>query len=304
MTPPTNKLRSAADVVRSIPSGSHIALGGFSIARNVITVVHELIRQKKRDLTISQGVVGLDTDLLVGAGLVKRLIMGGGSLDRFGPVHCVNRARETSSLFYEDYTSLSMCFRYLAGALGLSFIPIKSLLASEVLQRLESGPGADSVKRSKCPFTGEEYVLLRALTPDVSLVHVQLADQQGNCQIAGPRWENEEQAKAARRLIVIAEEIVPTEYIQRAPERTIIPGHRVEAVIHQPYGAVPTGVFGCYDYDADHLRLYVDHAREPKRFQEYLESYVFGCTDHAEYLEKLGGSKRMEELRADPVLGY
>ena len=127
-----DKVKSVSEVVRSIPSGSHIALGGFAIARNLIAVVHELIRQQKRDLTLSQGVVGLETDLLVGAGLVGHLIMGGGSLDRFGPAHCVNRARETKSLRYEDYTSLSICFRYLAGALGLSYIPIKALFASEI----------------------------------------------------------------------------------------------------------------------------------------------------------------------------
>jgi glutaconate CoA-transferase subunit A len=299
-----NKVKSASEVVKTIPSGAHVALGGFAIARCVIAVVHELIRQQKRDLTISQGIVGLDTDLLVGAGLVSRLIMGGGSLDRFGPVHCVNRAREAKSLRCEDYTGLSICFRYLAGALGLSFIPIKAMLASEVLERLEAGPAAGDVKRSKCPFTGEEYILLKALTPDVSLVHVQVADAEGNCQIQGPRWENEEQAKAARRLIVVADEIVPIEYIQRSPERTIIPGHRVEAVIHQPFGAAPSAVFGRYDYDADHLRLYVDHAKEPRRFKEYLEKFVLGCRDHWEYLEKLGGLRRMEELRADPVLGY
>jgi len=267
-------------------------------------VVHELIRQQKRDLTLSQGVVGLDTDLLVGAGLVSHLIMGGGSLDRFGPAHCVNRARETKSLRCEDLTSLSLCFRYLAGALGLSFIPIKSLFASEILERLEAGPGAEDVKRSKCPFTGEEYVLLRALTPDVSIVHVQVADRDGNCQINGARWGNEEQAKAGRRLIVVAEELVPTEFIQRSPERTIIPGHRVEAIIHQPFGAIPTSVFGCYDYDADHLRLYVEHAKQPRRFQEYLDQFVLGCRDHWEYLEKLGGLRKMMELRAEPILGY
>lgn len=299
-----DKVKSVAEVVQSIPSGAYIALGGFAIARNAIAVVHELIRQEKRDLTISQGVVGLETDLLVGAGLVSHLIMGGGSLDRFGPAHCVNRARETKSLLCEDYSSLSMCFRYLAGALGLSFIPIKSLLASEILERLEAGPAAGNLKRSRCPFTGEEYVLLRALTPDVSLVHVQVADQQGNCQIHGPHWENEEQAKAARRLIVVAEEIVPTEYIQRSPERTIIPGHRVEAVIHQPYGAAPTAVFGRYDYDEAHLRMYVEHAKEPERFNDYLKNFVFGCRDHWDFLQKLGGLQRMEELRADPVSGY
>jgi len=300
----TDKVKSVSEVVRSVPSGSHIALGGFAIARNLIAVVHELIRQQKRDLTVSQGVVGLETDLLVGAGLVSHLIMGGGSLDRFGPAHCVNRARESKSLRCEDLTSLSVCFRYLAGALGLSFIPIKSLFASEILQRLEAGPGASDVKQLKCPFTGEEYVLLRALTPDVSFIHVQIADREGNCQINGARWGNEEQAKAGRRLVVVAEELVPTEFIQRSPERTIIPGHRVEAIIHQPFGAMPTSVFGCYDYDADHLRLYVDHAKEPRRFQEYLEKFVLGCRDHWEYLEKLGGLPRMEELRAEPILGY
>jgi len=299
-----SKVKSVSEVVRSIPCGSHIALGGFAIARNLIAVVHELIRQQKTDLTVSQGVVGLDTDLLVGAGLVKHLVMGGGSLDRFGPVNCINRARENRSFSYEDYTSLSMCFRYLAGALGLSFIPIKSLLASEILERLETGAGSGNVKRSKCPFTGEEYVLLRALTPDVSFVHVHVADSEGNCQIHGARWENEEQAKAARRLIVMAEEIVPTEYIQRFPEKTIIPGHRVEAIIHQPFGAIPTCAFGCYDYDADHLRLYVQHSKTPEGFTDYLKDFVFGSRDHWDYLEKLGGIRRMAELKAERILGY
>lgn len=299
-----DKIKTAAEVVASVPEGAHIALGGFAIARNVIAVVHELIRQQKRNLTVSQGVAGLDTDLLVGAGLVKRLIIGGGSLDRFGPVHCINRARETGSLAFEDWTSLSISFRYLAGALGLSFIPIKSLIASEVLQRLQRGGGAGEVAAMKCPFTGEDYVAMTALTPDVSFVHVQSTDAEGNCRIDGPRWENEEQAKAARRLIVIAEEIVPTETIQREPERTIIPAHRVEAVIHQPYGAHPTAVFGRYDYDAAHLKLYVEHSKRAERIGYYISEYILSTKDHREYLGKIGGTAQMQKLKADPALGY
>lgn len=299
-----DKVKSAAEVVRSIPDGSLIALGGFAVARNVITVVHELIRQQKKNLTLSQCVMGMDTDLLVGAGLVSRLIVGGGSLDRFGLVNCVNRARESGQVESHDYSSLSICFRYLAGALGISFIPIKSLIASEVLERLEAGPAAADVKRMKCPFTGEEYLLLKALTPDVSLVHVQVADREGNCRIDGPRWENEEQAKAARRVIVIAEELVSTEYIRRFPERTVIPAHRVEAVIHQPFGAHPTAVFGCYDYDARHLELYVDHVKRADRVKEYLESYILNTKDHWEYLEKVGGLQGLQALRARRILGY
>jgi acyl CoA:acetate/3-ketoacid CoA transferase alpha subunit len=299
-----NKVKTVAEVVQTIPDGSHIALGGFAINRGCIAVAHELIRQQKKNLTLSQGVVGLDTDLLVGAGLVTRLIMGGGSLDRFGPVHCVNRARETRSLDAHDYSSLTICFKYLAGALGVSFIPVKSLIASEVLDRLEAGTAAKDVQRMKCPFTGEQYLLLRALNPDVSFVHVQIADDQGNSQIHGARWENEEQAKAGKRVVVITEELVSTEYIQRFPQQTIIPGHRVEAVIHQPFGAHPTAVYQCYDFDADHLKAYVSLAKRAETFPEYVNKYILGSKDHWEYLEKVGGLKRMNELKADRLLGY
>src|SRR5215467_14895031 len=174
-----DKVKSVAEVVRSIPDGSHIALGGFAIARNAIVFAHEVIRQQKKNLTLSQGVMGMETDLLVGAGLVSKLIVGGGSLDRFGPVRCINRAREDRSLVSIDSSSLSLAFGYLAGALGISFISIKSLLASEMMERLES-KAPDYLRRGTCPFTGEEFVFLRALTPDVSVVHVQVADRNGN----------------------------------------------------------------------------------------------------------------------------
>jgi glutaconate CoA-transferase, subunit A len=298
------KLKTAAEVVRTIPDGSEIALGGFAIARNVISVVHELIRQHKKNLTLTQCVMGMDTDLLVGAGLVSRLIVGGGSLDKFGLVQCVNRARAGGAVAALDYTSLSICFSYLAGALGLSFIPIKSMIASDVLERLERGPGAEHVRRISCPFTGEEYVALKALTPDVALVHVQTADEQGNCQIHGPRWENEEQAKAARRVIVITEELAPISLFRQHPTRTIIPAHRVDAVIHQPHGAHPTAVYGCYDFDTEHLELYVKHARTAEGVREYIETYILGTRDFAEYLEKIGGPARLAKIKADPVLGY
>jgi len=291
-------------VVRTIPDGSLIALGGFAIARNVLTVVHELIRQQKQNLTLSQCVMGMDTDLLVGAGLVSRLIVGGGSLDKFGLVQCVNRARENREIVSLDMTSLSVCFSYLAGALGLSFIPIKSMMASEVLARLEAGPGAEYVRRIQCPFTGEEYVALKALTPDVALVHVQAADEDGNCHIHGPKWENEEQAKSARRIIIIAEELAPAELFRQHPTRTVIPAHRVEAVIHQPFGAHPTAVYGCYDYDSEHLELYVKHARTADGVREYIQKYVLGSRNFPEYLEKAGGPGKLDRLKADPALGY
>ncbi len=299
----SDKVQSLTDVVRSIPQGAHIALGGFATSRNPIAFVHELIRQQKNDLTLSQCVMGMDTDLLVGAGLVKTLVVGGGSLDRFGLVQCVNRARESGAVRSIDTTSLSVCFGYLAGALGISFIPIKSMLASEMLRRLERD-APEYLRRGTCPFTGEEYVFLRAITPDVTVIHVQAADRGGNCRIHGPRWENEEQAKAARRVVVITEELVSTDEIRREPERTVIPGHRVDAVVHLPFGAHPTAVFGCYDYDAEHLRLYVEQAKTAASVADYLRTYVSCTRDHRDYLEKIGGARRLDHLKADPALGY
>lgn len=292
-----------AEAVRGIATGAHIALGGFAIARNAIGFAHEIIRQEKGQLTLSQSVMGMDTDLLVGAGLVRRLVVGGGSLDRFGPVRCVNRAREAGALTSIDLTSLSICFGYLAGALGISFLPIKSLLASEMLERVEK-EAPEYLRRGRCPFTEEEYVFLRAIVPDVAVIHVQVADRSGNCRINGPRWDNEEQAKAAQKVIVVAEELVSTEYIQQAPERTLIPGHRVESIVHLPFGAHPTAVYGCYDYDAEHLKLYAEKSKSEAGVKDYLREYVFGVRDHGEYLEKIGGARRLAQLKADAVLGY
>ena len=298
-----DKVKSVADVVRSIPDGSHIALGGFAIARNSTVFAHEVIRQQKKNLTLSQGVMGFETDLIVGAGLAKKIIVGGGSLDRFGPARCINRARDIGSVEHIDLSSLSLSFMYLAGALGITFIPIKSLMASEMFDRFEK-TAAEYIRKGKCPFTGEEYVFLRALQPDVSVVHVQIADREGNCWINGPRWESEEQAKSAKRLIVSAEELVPTEYIQRQPERTIIPGHRVEAVVYQPYGGHPTGVFGSYDYDSDHLKLYAEAHKTADGMKAYIDKYILGTKDHWEYMEKVGGMIKMDEIKAEAIWGY
>jgi acyl CoA:acetate/3-ketoacid CoA transferase len=177
------------------------------------------------------------------------------------------------------------------------------MMESEMLQTLEK-EAPDYLCVGKCPFTGEKYVLLRALTPDVAVIHVPIADRKGNCWIKGPKWENEEAAKAARRLIVVTEELVPTEYIQREPERTVIPGHRVEMVIQQPYGAHPSSVYGSYDFDADHLRLYSEMTKTPEGTQEYLDTYVYGTKNYWEYLDKVGGLKQLDAMKAEAIWGY
>jgi len=297
------KVCSLAEAVSSIAPGSHIALPGFAITRCAMAFASEIVRQKIGRLTISQCVGSMDADLLVGAGVVERFIYGGGSLDRFGRLANVNRGIENGSLIAEEYSSLSIAFRYLAGALGVPFMPIRSLCGSDLLKQLEE-KHKDDISRVEDPFSGKSWLVLKPLLPDVAVVQVQTADEEGNAWIMGPRWDNTEQVKAAKRTIVITERIVSTETIRQQPERTVIPGLLVSHVVEQPFGAFPTSVFREYDYDAEHIEKYVDASASPESFKKYLEEFIFSTRDHWEFLEKIGGVKRLNDLKADPILGY
>ena len=298
-----NKIANLTEAVATIPSGAHVALSGFAITRCTMAFAMEVARQGIKDLTISQCVGAMDADLLVGAGAVKRIIYGGGSLDRFGRLACVNRGIEDGSLIAEEYSSLSVTFRYLAGSLGLPFMPIRSLLGSDLMKQLEEKSSSDLATITD-PFTGDSWLALKPLLPDVAVVQVQIADEEGNAWIMGPKWDNAEQVKASKRTIVIAEHIVSTDFIRANPERTVIPGLMVSHVVELPFAAHPTSVYREYDYDARQIERYVEATRSPKAFQSYLDEYVYNVKDHWEYLEKVGGMKHLESLRADPILGY
>jgi len=298
-----SKLASLPDAVATIPSGAHVALSGFAITRCAMAFARETIRQKKSGLTLSQCVGAMDADLLVGAGAVERLIYGGGSLDRFGRLACVNRGIEDGTLHAEEYSSLSVAFRYLAGGLGLPFIPIRSLTGSSLMEQLERRNGKE-VARLADPFTGEDWTVLKPLLPDVAVVQVQVADEEGNAWIAGPRWDNAEQVRAAARTIVIAERIVPTEIVRRHAEQMVIPGFLVSHVVELPFSAHPTSVYREYDYDAAQIEAYVEGSRTPDAFRSYLERTVHSIPDHWAYLEQMGGLRALSRLRADELLGY
>jgi glutaconate CoA-transferase, subunit A len=297
------KATTLADAVGSIPSGAHVALSGFAITRCTMAFAREVIRQGIRRLTISQCVGAMDADLLVGGGAVERLIYGGGSLDRFGRLACVNRGIEDGSLAAEEYSSLSIAFRYLAGSLGLPFIPIRSLRGSDLMARIEERSGSD-VADVRDPFTGDNWPVLKPLLPDVAVVQVQAADADGNAWIMGPRWDNTEQVRASRRTIVITERLVPGDLIRHSAERTVIPGMFVSHVVELPFAAHPTSVYREYDYDAEQIEGYVEATRTPEAVKAYLDQYVYGVKDHWQYLERVGGVQRLSSLRADPILGY
>ncbi len=297
------KLVTLAEAVATIPDGAHVALSGFATARCAIAFAHEVIRQGTKKLTVSQCVGAIDADILVGAGAVERIIYGGGSRGRSGQHSCICRAIEQGTLITEELSSLSMTFRNLAGSLGLPFIPIRSLNGSDILKKLE-GITPPVVSYVDDPFTGEKWLVLKPLIPDVAVIQVQASDEDGNAWILGPRWDNEEQVKASKRTIVITERLVSTDAIRREPDRTVIPGFRVSHVVHLPYSAHPSSVYGIYDFDEAHIDEYAAASKTPEGFQQYLEKYVYGVKDHWGYLEQVGGLQRLSALEADPVLGY
>jgi glutaconate CoA-transferase subunit A len=297
------KVTSLSEAIATIHSGSHISLSGFAITRCTMAAAAEILRQGITKLTVSQCVGAMDADLLVGGGAVKRLIYGGGSLDRFGRLNNINASIEKGKLIAEEYSSLSIAFRYLAGSLGLPFIPIRSLLGSDLLRRLEQKLDKD-VARLVDPFTGEDWLVLRPLIPDVAIIQVQAADRDGNAWIKGPRWDNVEQAKAAKRTILITEKLISTEEIRKYPEQTVIPALLVSHVVVLPFSAHPTSVYGVYDYDSNQIKKYVEATKSPESFKAYLDAYVYSVKDHTEYMEKAGGKKLMKSIQANPELGY
>jgi hypothetical protein len=195
-----------------------------------------------------------------------------------------------------------MAMRFLAGSLGIPYIPIQSLFGSDILKTLLEKQKPE-VALSECPFTGEKVVLLKSLQPDCAFIHVARADCEGNALIQGPRWD-EDAAKAADRIVIVADEIISTELTPLLVDQVVIPASRVSTVVHQPYGAHPTSLYGVYDYDRDHLTEYVSASRTPEGMRDYLKRYVFGVPDFDGYLERVGGFKMLNRIKADAMKKY
>ena len=298
-----SKLMTTRDAVtRFIKPGMHIGFGGFSLCRNAMSVSHEIIRQGIGNLHVSSVNPAYGVDILIGAGLVKSVESGCLNMERLGLPRNFCRAVESGSLKSEDFEHLGMTMRYLAGALGISFIPTKAELGSDIVahQALE----AKKVHIGPCPFTGETYAILPACTPDLAVVFATQADEFGNSQIEGTAFGDEFIAKASRQIIVVAEQLVTTEEIRMRPQDTLIPSYRVNALIHEPWGAHPTASPGHYDYDYEALQEYQQAARDVASFQAYIQKYVLDVKDFKAYLDKALTPSRMQRLRYDPRLGY
>ena len=284
-------------VARFVRGGCSVGLGGQNIGRCAMAAMHEIVRQGPRDLTIYGCNLSISMDLLVGAGLVRRCESGTGNLERFGTTFSWRRGIERGTLEMEDYSHLSMVSRFLAGEMGLPFMPVKSLLGSDILT-YSSGSGFKKFDVIDNPWNrGEPVVLVPAATPDVSIIHVQKADPLGNVIIEGFATHEPEMVRASHHTIVTCEDLVETEDVRRDPERTTIAYPHVSAVVHQPWGAYPTSTYRYYDYDGDEIARYQAVAREGgEAYRRYLDEYVYGCATFEEYLAKVCSPARREKL--------
>jgi acyl CoA:acetate/3-ketoacid CoA transferase alpha subunit len=289
------------EAAKIVNDGDIIATSGFALTRAPMAFARELVRQKKKNLTVVGTTVTLDADMLVGAGAVKALeIATGGVYIKERWLYNIWSKVESGKLKLDDWSNLSMAIRFFAGALNIPYIPTKILLGSDILKYLPP----DKIKESTCPFTGEKVTLIRAVKPDVAIIHAQCADSEGNTIVYGSKLCDFECAMAARKTIVTVEEILPRSMIIRQPELTTIPAFKVDAVVLAPYGAHPLSCYKYYDYDDDHIFLYKSYAKKGEEaFKEYLDKYVYGIEDHWEYL-KMVGIKKLYDLKADPELGY
>ncbi len=295
-----SKLMTAREAVEKfVFDGATIGMGGQSIGRCSMVLAHEIVRQGKKDLTLVGCNLSMSMDIMVGAGLVKRTENGTGSLERFGTAFRWREAIEQGRIEVEDYSHLAMASRFLAGSLGLPFMASKSLLGTDILNKMSFDKRKPFEMIDNPWNPGEPVVLLPALTPDVSIIHAQKADEMGNVVIEGFTTQEPEMTKASKAVIVSCEEIISTDEIRRDPDRTTIPYLFVDAVVEQPWGAYPTSTFGRYEHDEDHLRHYQACARAGgEAYDEYMKKFIYDCETFDDHLEKAAGIKKLNKLRS------
>jgi len=301
-------------VKKFIKDGSQLAIGGFTVVRNPMAVVYEIVRQKIKDIHLVCHSNGQGLDLLIGAGCIKRLEIAYGGNGRYAPT-CIRfkKAIQEGRIEFEDYSNYQMSLRFLAGSLGIPFIPTKSGLGSDILNyegfskevRKEKKVATEKYSLLQNPFNEEDdnVILLPALTPDVAIIHSQYVGEDGTVRIKGLTFADLEQAKSADVVIVTCEEIVPRSFIRLDPDQNSLAPFFIDAIVKVPYGAHPTACYSFYDYDPKHLNLYKKVAGDDNLFKQYLDEWVYGVSTHEEYLSKIGTTMLMN-IKANPIVGY
>lgn len=294
----------AEAISRFVHDGDSIVIEGFTHLI-CFAAAHEIIRQGRRELTACRLTPDVIYDQLIGAGCVERLVFSWAGNPGAGPLYAFRRAVEQqlpNAIELEEYSHFGMVARLTAGASRLPFFPLRNYMGSDL-------PNANAeIRKVTCPFTGEELAAVPALNPDVAIVHVQRADKAGNAHVWGLMGVQKEAAFASRHTIVVAEEIVSEDVIRADPNRTLIPGMIVDAVVCEPFGCHPSYAQGYYDRDNDFYVEWRAISKDVNRFKSYLDEWVFGVLNRAEYVRRMGESINRLKARqhfSDPVnYGY
>jgi glutaconate CoA-transferase subunit A len=281
----TGKLATMRDAVAElVRDGDTVAIEGFT---HLICFAagHEIIRQRRRDLTLARMTPDVVYDQMIGAGVASKLIFSWLGNPGVGSLHAVRRRIEDADpapLEIEEYSHFGMVCRYMAGASNLPFFPIRSYYESDI-------PSVNpKIVPMRSPYGDDEVYVVPPLKPDVSIVHAQRADRDGNTQIWGLLGCQKEAAFAAERVIVVVEELVDPDTIRKDPNRTLIPGVIVDAVVEEPYACHPSFAQGYYDRDNAFYLAWDRIARDAHSLEAWLQEWVYGLENHSEYVEKWG----------------
>ena len=289
-----SKLMSMKEAIgRFVGDGDLVVMEGFT---HLIPFAagHEIIRQRKRNLTIARLTPDLIYDQLIAAGCVRKMVFSWAGNPGVGPLHAFRRAVEKGKpqpLEVEEYTHFGMVLRFMAGASNLPFLPTRNYPGTD-LTRVNP-----AFKTIRSPYTDEELWCVPALRPDVTVVHAQRADRDGNTQVWGLYGVQKEAAFASKRVIVSVEEVVDAAVIRSDPNRTIIPGLIVSALVHEPFGAHPSFVQGGYDRDNTFYVEWNSISRDEASLNRYLDEWIHELPDRAAYRSRMGA--RVDELKAD-----
>lgn len=280
-----NKLTTMREAIAQlVRDGDTLAIEGFT---HLICFAagHEIIRQQKRDLTLCRLTPDLIYDQIIAAGCAKKLVFSYLGNPGVGSLHAVRRAVEKgipAQLEVEEYSHFGMVGRFIAGAAKLPFYPVRTFAGSDL-------PSVNPhIRQVANPYGDDQVYVVPPLNPDVTIVHVQRADEQGNAHIWGLMGMQAEAAFAAQRVIVVAEEIVDEAVIRADPNRTVIPGLIVDAVVHEPYAAHPSYAQGYYDRDTQFYLAWDSISRDQQDLLAWLDEWVHRLAGRAEYVEKMG----------------
>jgi glutaconate CoA-transferase, subunit A len=278
-----SKIRSMRDAVAEfVPDGSSVAMGLQMEQMIPFAAGHEIIRQKKRNLTLIGPISDILFDQLIGAGCAEQVIAAWIGNVMMGSAYNFRRVIEEGGVKVFNMTNFAIALALQAGAMGVPFLPTKTALGSDTAK------GNHFFYQIFSPFAPKESLgAVRALNPDVTIVHVQRADSEGNAHCWGNFGVMIEGVRAAKRVIVVAEEIVASEVIASDPNRTVIPGFLVNAVVECPYGAHPSPVQGYYNRDNAFFREYHEETKTKEASNAWLDSWVYNVSDRARYLDQL-----------------